>query len=413
MKRGVAATVALVSAGAILASTLVAVEATPSWSEFDDLCIACGDRGTADAILNVFLFVPFGVGVGVLFGWRSAALAAFGLSFGVEVLQMGIPGRFSTLGDILSNTLGGGVGAWLAGAAPRLRAWMEVPSRTVRRTGRLASATLLVAPVVLLAPQAPDSDWWMQWTPDLGHMERYRGRVLDARVDTTFLPTGRLERDRRVREAILTGTDIDVTFVAGPAPTRVAPVVSVYSRHRQQVFMVGAEGDAVVYFRRTLGNALRLDQPGIRWAGALSVAPGDTVHARVRRERGGVCLALDGAVDCGRSLGLRDGWRLLLAGPTGGLGAGLLVVLGFGWLALTGAPVGLVAGSASEAVAWASAIGLAGGGVAWLVPETAFRFGSVIAVVAGAVAGAAVARAIRARLARPGAVAAAAPKHAS
>jgi VanZ family protein len=101
-----------------------------------------------DMILNVIIYMPLGlVAVLALRRWRSRAFAvaaaiAFGflLSVSMELLQVYVPGRDSSLVDVLTNTLGTAAGAGLAiyfeGGIRRL---ME------RRAGQFrAAATLLL-----------------------------------------------------------------------------------------------------------------------------------------------------------------------------------------------------------------------------------------------------------------------------
>ncbi len=97
-------------------------------------CILCGDLGSVDFLLNILLFVPLGVGLGLAgFSWRRAVVLAGLLSAGIELLQMKfIPGRDASLGDILSNTLGGGLGALLAAR------WQDLVFPSPRRSRRLA-----------------------------------------------------------------------------------------------------------------------------------------------------------------------------------------------------------------------------------------------------------------------------------
>jgi VanZ family protein len=72
-----------------------------------------------DVIANVFLFVPFGFGVGCLTSkmkltQKNAATCAifssFGLTFSVEFLQIFLPTRNPSQVDIITNTLGGIIG---------------------------------------------------------------------------------------------------------------------------------------------------------------------------------------------------------------------------------------------------------------------------------------------------------------
>ncbi len=67
----------------------------------------------AEAVGNVLLFVPFGLLAGVLVGrrrWWVVLLAGSATSAAIELIQLAIPGRWTTLQDWILNTLGTGVG---------------------------------------------------------------------------------------------------------------------------------------------------------------------------------------------------------------------------------------------------------------------------------------------------------------
>jgi VanZ like protein len=86
-----------------------AAEATSLW------CLVCGDYGGGDVVVNLLLFIPLALGLRLL-GWSPAAVVATGaaISFTVEFLQLAlIPGRDASLSDLLTNTLGSGLGAVL------------------------------------------------------------------------------------------------------------------------------------------------------------------------------------------------------------------------------------------------------------------------------------------------------------
>lgn len=72
-----------------------------------------------DVIANIFLFMPFGFGIGCLASktkltQKNAAIAAiiasFGLTFAVEFLQIFLPTRNPSHVDLITNTLGGIIG---------------------------------------------------------------------------------------------------------------------------------------------------------------------------------------------------------------------------------------------------------------------------------------------------------------
>ena len=101
---------------------------TPPW------CLVCGDLGAVDVLLNVALFVPLGVGLRMA-GWPllRAAATAFAVSAAVELVQSAIPGRDPTLSDIVTNSVGGALGAALAG-------WSAHLVTPVPHTARLLAA---------------------------------------------------------------------------------------------------------------------------------------------------------------------------------------------------------------------------------------------------------------------------------
>src|SRR3954453_3118919 len=87
-----------------------AAEATPLW------CLVCGDHGGVDVIRNILLFIPFAFGLrlgGV--PRKTVLLVGAASSLTIELLQLTIiAGRDASLSDVLTNSLGTGVGALIA-----------------------------------------------------------------------------------------------------------------------------------------------------------------------------------------------------------------------------------------------------------------------------------------------------------
>jgi hypothetical protein len=141
--------------GLIVLAILV-ITVTPSGSrppEPISLCLACGSRGLADGILNLFLFVP----LGVVLGWRSRSpartifLGAL-LSLAIEVIQIRIPGRDPSLSDLVLNTLGTACGVAIAAA---FCVWLDRQSQVSRVFALgsfLAAAAVMLATAWLLQP---------------------------------------------------------------------------------------------------------------------------------------------------------------------------------------------------------------------------------------------------------------------
>ncbi|MFJ4108789.1 VanZ family protein [Oerskovia enterophila] len=100
-----------------------------------------------EAASNVVMFLPFGVlGLLLLTGpgargdlasdparglWRRAGLvvlAGFALSLAIELTQLLIPGRYSTVQDVVLNTTGAALGAAAAAGLLALRRARPAPS---------------------------------------------------------------------------------------------------------------------------------------------------------------------------------------------------------------------------------------------------------------------------------------------
>jgi VanZ family protein len=93
---------------------------TPSWPQWEEL-----ERPSAlkDALINFAGFMPLGFLIvatlcrleGIRIRWTVliALLSSFVFSIGIEIAQMWIPSRHSSMLDLTLNTLGGGMGALL------------------------------------------------------------------------------------------------------------------------------------------------------------------------------------------------------------------------------------------------------------------------------------------------------------
>jgi glycopeptide antibiotics resistance protein len=76
-----------------------------------------------DRLRNILLFIPFGFGVaclisgkklGGLLGFAIVLLTSIGLSLTVEILQIFLPMRSSSIADLVTNTIGGNIGFFCA-----------------------------------------------------------------------------------------------------------------------------------------------------------------------------------------------------------------------------------------------------------------------------------------------------------
>ncbi|HSM36335.1 MAG TPA: VanZ family protein [Longimicrobiales bacterium] len=342
---------------AIAAITLTPLEGPVTGSTY---CLICGRRGAADAVLNLVMFLPVGWLVARVSTARptaSAALIGAGLSLAIEAIQIAVPGRDASLGDLAFNAAGALAGALALRAYSRAR---SAPTTAAACAG--AAAVLLLGGFAqLLAPAFPDSRWWVQWTPELGHFERHGGRVIDASFGAEPLPGGRpLERRDEVLAAMSEVDDLVVRLVGSePASRGLAPIVSVFDDRRREIFLLGGDGHDLVWRFRTRGAALRFDHVPLRFAGAGRLLERrDTSLLRLSAEREGrvwgegACVEVDGARGPCARWTVGSSWRLLL--PLDGPPGRWLELL---WIATLFAPAGALAayGRRRNTVAFAAA----------------------------------------------------------
>jgi hypothetical protein len=368
----------------ILAVTLAPAggPAAPGWES----CLICGNRGVADAFLNVLFFAPLGAGL-ILRGWRAGpALGAAGLlSLCIEIAQLWVPGRHSTTGDVLFNLLGAALGiAVIRSASSFVHADLERTRALAAVTAIVVVGAFVVTPA-LMQPAPLPSVLIGDWIAERPYQEEYGGTVLSARAGEILISPGGLETAPPDPER----WPLTIELVAGPPPKSMAHLVGLYDARGRELLFVGIQGGDVLVRRLNRGAALRLDQPGIRAAGLLDGAvPGERVVLTIEPQPAGLCFTAGASRRCEPGWSIGRGWGLLFASDflpeKGKRGidflwiAALLLPLGF-WitisphsavgiggalLALGLAPLwaGLLPTSDIE---WAGAFaGLIGGGVA-------------------------------------------------
>lgn len=342
----------------ILAATLF-----PSTDEVEPLlsCVLCGDKGVADFILNVILFAPLGIALAhANERFLRVCLAGALLSGAIELAQLYIPGRDSSLGDVLSNTTGAAAGYCFARYAPYL----------ITRRGRAAiwvtigAAALPVLAVAvtgaLLQAALPRAVYYGQRTPRLGNLEWYGGHVRAATLDGLSLPTGQLTNSDSVRELLLAGARIQVSATAGPRTAALAALLRIADDRYREIILIGPDRDDLVFRYRTRSLTLRLDQPDLRVPGALrSIRRNDSLDIAAWRERDGYCLSVNGARTCGLRFTAARGWAALIYWEH--LPQGALQLLDAAWLATLLVPLGACA--ATRRAAWAAVALLVSAGV--------------------------------------------------
>ena len=350
---------------AIAVAAIIAVTLSPgrSWNTPGLFaCIVCGQRGFADIILNVILFMPFGVLAALALGARPAVVIGAGLFSGlVELAQVGISGRDASLGDLLFNTTGALVGLLLVGTA---RAWFR-PARIVQRVAAIAFALLVPGLIVttgrLVHLSFPQSTWFSMWNPDLRHLSKYSGSVLESRVGPIVLrPAEQLEPAARdsTLAALEAGQEIRVRAIAGTPPGGISALLAIYDDEAREILLIGPDQNDLVIRQRYISDELRLDRLDVRLHGALDhISPDDTFEVAATRRAGEYCLSIDSRTTCGLGMHPARGWTLLFGSDP--LPQWFIVLVDVGWAATLAALLGFYARDRLTmlltAAAWAAA----------------------------------------------------------
>jgi hypothetical protein len=325
-------------------------------------CLVCGALGGVDVILNVLLFVPIGLGLGLLgVPWPLAAAVGLGASGLVEFLQMKVvAGRDASLSDLITNSAGAILGAGLG------RSWRGLLLPSARAAGALAAGwglawlALATATGSGLHPVPTGADWYGQWAPELGHLDRFQGEVLSARAGGAPLPPGRRD-DAPAWEERLTSPEFSVAAAirTGPPPARLAPIVSVFDADQEEVLLLGQWGHDLVYRVRMAPARLRLRNPAVRLPGGLDAPPGSEVSIAGGTSGPRFVLASDGPGGArSRVLPFSPHWTWALLLPYDyalGPESGALTAL---WLFGLLLPLGWWAARSGPAGPWGSALAL-------------------------------------------------------
>jgi hypothetical protein len=252
--------ITIASLAAIAYATLLP---EPGESLPSHFCLICGSLGSVDAILNVLLFVPLGIGL-ALYGIpaRRALLTMFALSVIIETAQLlFISGRDATIRDVVTNTFGG----WLGFAASRhTHMWLQ-PSPRIASTFIIAWSAIWLAIQTIssfaFAPLLPESQYYGQLARSLGHFAVFHGHVLAASVDDIAIPNTAFADSHGVQLRLLHGATVATTVVPAERTRDIAPIVRVADSERREIILL-AQNDADLLFTiRSGAAALRLRPP--------------------------------------------------------------------------------------------------------------------------------------------------------
>jgi hypothetical protein len=354
--------VALAAAAAVILALTLVPTAPPSDGGAALVSLEVrGLRGLADLVANILLFVPFGAAAAAcLRGWRGPLLAALGLSLGIEVLQLAVPGRFTSPGDVAFNVSGAALGVALIRFA---HVWVSPPQRwraALALASTAAALLVLVGGAALFRPAAVAGPQHVQWTPALRGTPAYDGVVHEASLGAIPLLPGAMPQNGTATEptagrgwlatgpALAAGEPLRVRFTTGSSQPRARALVLITDADDRTVLAASAKEDGVIVAWRTRAGALRLDQPDLHVPGILAgVAPGTTVELTAWRRARDHCVRVGDVERCGLGFTLGGTWALVLYPVPGPLAP----VLSLAWVALLMVPAGFWLRGGREVVA--------------------------------------------------------------
>jgi hypothetical protein len=285
MKPTVAPTPHVRRAGLVLAilSLMVIAYATLLPEPPEDVgtvfCLLCGPLGGVSGILNVFLFAPLGLGL-ALSGLppKRAILGMCALSVLIETTQFfAITGRFATVGDVITNSIGGALGFAIGFYAPVL----------LRPASRAASNLSLAWSVLWLAIQAissfgfstaiPRSEFYGEIAGRFGGFEQFRGTVVRASIDDINMPATRFPDSEKLRQLLLRPAIVRASVLPATPTSDIAPIVRIADSSQREILLLAQNDDNLMFGVRTGAAFLRLRPPYFALADAFAnLQPGDS-----------------------------------------------------------------------------------------------------------------------------------------
>jgi hypothetical protein len=183
----------------------------------------------------------------------------------VELLQIWIPGRDTSLGDVFTNSFGGFIG--IIGAD----IWRVVILPSRRAATRLAWGwtvlwvLLLIASAELAHISLPNTTAWGTWKPELLHHDYFSGKVLSATAGGLPTPYAISATSPDVRRRLSSDSVVvEATIVGGILSNPVAAIATVYDYNRSQIFLLGERKGNLIFSLRMRTADARVATPDIR-----------------------------------------------------------------------------------------------------------------------------------------------------
>jgi hypothetical protein len=326
---------------AIAAATLFP---TPGSPRVPQICLVCGPLGGVDAFLNVLLFVPLGLGLGIRkTRWATALLVVVMTTAAVELLQLKfIVGRAATLGDLVTNTAGGLLGftigrRWRSFTFPQTRA-----RRLLLTSAGLCFAAMMTFTGFSLQPSPTRGLLFGHLTRGYGIEAPFPGSVRSAVMGECAV-TNRTADSSCIYGALIRGDSVAVDVGTRGTSSMAAAIVRVVDGAQNEIVSLGGERDRAIFSARTLGAAMGFRAYRFALDSVFTPVMASEVHlvaafapsgATMRSSASGHTRRLDAR------LGPASGWRLFIPLRYYDNGSRTTELLGAGWLALLLVPAG-------------------------------------------------------------------------
>jgi len=243
---------------AILFATILPVSGNPP--SFAPFCIGCGESGATDLVLNLLLFTPLGVGL-ALAGMhvRPAMGAMVATTVAIEALQLFIPGRDTSLGDVLANALGGALGFLVASHRDHLLRPSRVFERALLVAWSIAWLAVITISAYAMTPSPTRSPYVALIARDLGkNFPDFPGEVLKPRIDTLPIANGELSQEVARTLTFRRRATIRATLVPAACPATTAAILQIADTQKRPIVFMAQRGSDLVLSVRSGANVLRL-----------------------------------------------------------------------------------------------------------------------------------------------------------
>lgn len=302
----------------LLATLRPAVPGYPSGGPF---CLVCGEVGAIDITQNVVLFLPLGAGLGLLGVRRGLVLlAAFVLSASIELLQLlVITGRYGTVSDVLTNSLGGLLGHLFV--VKRINPLEATVAARLRLPALASLAWLLhlLAPAIALRPAAPAGGAGIATHDADLSGRRFMGTVLGVELDQVALPLHRAVPSDVLRRITAPRSTVAADVIPSLPTASYVTLLRLGAMGRTG-FVLGQDHRDLLCQRRVAASNWRLRTPTFRLRDAFpdsasGGAPAATLTVQCERRDGEMILrgiAPGDSLAGGAPLTLGLGWSLFL-----------------------------------------------------------------------------------------------------